>query len=61
MTTHAGSPGNRAVQAEATAHERVRHQRDLLRPLGWAVIAVVAATAMTTPPTPDLRGRPGAA
>jgi signal transduction histidine kinase len=46
------------VQAHAAAHERLRHQRDLLRPLGWAVIALVAATALTGPPTPDLRGGP---
>jgi signal transduction histidine kinase len=58
MSTDAGRPSNRAAQAEATAHERLRHQRDLLRPLGWAVIAVVTATAMTTPQTPDARGGP---
>ncbi|WP_343985909.1 hypothetical protein, partial [Terrabacter terrae] len=46
------------MQAHAAARERLRHQRDLLRPLGWAVIAVVAATAFTAPPTPGLRGGP---
>ncbi|MGO4360955.1 sensor histidine kinase [Terrabacter sp. RAF57] len=59
MTTRAGSPGGRTAQAHAAALERLRHQRDLLRPLGWAVIAVVAATALTTTPTPGLRGAPG--
>jgi signal transduction histidine kinase len=44
------------VQAHAAAHERLRRQRDLLRPLGWAVIAVVAATALTASPMPGLRG-----
>src|SRR5450631_1063162 len=59
MTTSGGSPSSRTVQARAAAHQRLRHQRELLRPLGWAVIAVVAATALTTPPTPGLRGTSG--
>jgi len=59
MTTIAGSPSSRTAQARAAADQRLRHQRELLRPLGWAVIAVVAATALTTPPTPGLRGTSG--
>ncbi|MGO4360037.1 histidine kinase, partial [Terrabacter sp. RAF57] len=59
MTTRAASAGGRTGQAHAAAHQRLRHQRDLLRPLGWAVIAVVAATALTTTPTPGLRGASG--
>ena len=59
MTTSGGSPSSRTVQARAAARQRLRHQRELLRPLGWAVIAVVAATALTTPPTPGLRGTSG--
>ena len=56
MTIRAGSPSSRAAHAEATARERLRRQRDLLRPLGWAVIAVVAATSLTTPQAPAPRG-----
>jgi hypothetical protein len=59
MTTSGGSPSGRTVQARAAARQRLRHQRELLRPLGWAVIAVVAATALTTPPTPGLGGASG--
>src|ERR1035438_5102599 len=59
MTTSGGSPSSGIVQARAAARQRLRHQRELLRPLGWAVIAVVAATALTTPPTPGLRGASG--
>ncbi len=59
MTASAGSPSSRTVQARAAAQRRLRHQRELLRPLGWAVIAVVAATALTTPPSPGLRGTSG--
>lgn len=56
MTTSGGPPSGRALQARADAHQRLHHQRELLRPLGWAVIAVVAASALTTAPTPGLRG-----
>jgi signal transduction histidine kinase len=59
MTTRAQFPGGRAAQARAAEHQRLRHQRDLLRPLGWAFIAVVAGVALTTVPTPGLRGTPG--
>ncbi len=59
MTIRAGTPGSRTVQARAAAHERLRHQRELLRPLGWAVIAVVAADVFTSAPTPGLRGTSG--
>lgn len=60
MTTRAGSPSSRAAHAEATARERLRRQRDLLRPLGWAVIAVVTATSLTTPQGLSPRGGPAA-
>lgn len=59
MTTRAQFPGDRTSRARAVEHQRLRHQRDLLRPLGWAVIAVVAGVAMTTAPTPGLRGARG--
>jgi signal transduction histidine kinase len=59
MTPPTGAPSNRTLRARGAAHQRLHHQRELLRPLGWAVIAVVAATALTTPPTPGLRGTSG--
>jgi signal transduction histidine kinase len=42
----------RVVEAQQRAEERLRRQRDLLRPLGWAVIAVVVASVMTQRPLP---------
>ncbi|WP_270889787.1 helix-turn-helix transcriptional regulator [Pedococcus sp. 5OH_020] len=42
----------RVAQAQERAEERLRHQRDLLRPLGWAVIAVVVAGVLTQQPGP---------
>jgi hypothetical protein len=44
----------RVAEAERRAEERLRRQRDLLRPLGWAVIAVVVVSVLTSGP---LRGR----
>ena len=38
------------------AEARLRRQRDLLRPLGWAVIAVVTATVVTQHPAPGVQG-----
>ena len=46
----------RIAEAHAVADSRIRRQRDLLRPLGWAVIAVVAATVVTQHPAPGVRG-----
>ena len=42
----------RVTEAQQRAEERLRHQRDVLRPLGWAVIAVVAASVITQRPLP---------
>ncbi|MGZ4531458.1 MAG: sensor histidine kinase [Mycobacteriaceae bacterium] len=42
----------RLVEAQQRAEERLRRQRDLLRPLGWAVIAVVVASVVTQRPGP---------
>ena len=42
----------RVAEAERRAAERLRRQRDLLRPLGWAVIGVVVASVLTQRPAP---------
>ncbi len=59
MTMQAENASSRTLQANAAAYQRLRHQRELLRPLGWAVIGVVVATAVTTTPAPGLRGASG--
>jgi signal transduction histidine kinase len=59
MTPGTDTPSGRIEQARAAADQRLRRQRELLRPLGWAVIGVVAATTLTTPPAPGLRGASG--
>ena len=59
MTTGTEEPSGRIARADAARRERLREQRALLRPLGWALIAVVAATTVTTSPAPGLRGVPG--
>jgi hypothetical protein len=40
----------RLVEAQQRAEERLRRQREVLRPLGWAVIAVVVASVVTQRP-----------
>jgi signal transduction histidine kinase len=47
----------RLAEARRRAAQRVRDQRDTLRPLGWAVIAVVATGAANGQPRPGLQGR----
>jgi signal transduction histidine kinase len=46
----------RVADARALARSRLQRQRGLLRPLGWAVILVVAATVSTQHPAPGVRG-----
>jgi signal transduction histidine kinase len=46
----------RVAEGHAVADSRLRRQRDLLRPLGWAVIAVVMATMLTEHPAPGVHG-----
>lgn len=46
----------RVTDALHRAEERLRHQRDLLRPLGWALIAVVVASVVTQQPAPGPKG-----
>jgi signal transduction histidine kinase len=47
----------RLAEARRRAAQRVRDQRDTLRPLGWVVIAVVATGAANGQPRPGLQGR----
>ena len=50
-TTSAGpTPSVRVTDAQRRAEARLRHQRDTLRPLGWALIAVVVASVATQHP-----------
>lgn len=58
MTPGSDTESARTAAAHSAARERLGRQRELLRPLGWAVVAVVAATALTTPPGLGLRGAP---
>lgn len=60
MSSDQAAASVRVAQAQERAEERLRHQRDLLRPLGWAVIAVVVAGALTQQPGPG-RGATGIA
>ena len=50
------SESRRVAEAHARAVERLRRQRGTLRPLGWAVIAVVAAGTIAGHPSPGLHG-----
>jgi len=52
-----GSESRRLAEARQRAAQRVRHQRDLLRPLGWAAILVVATGAESGQPRPGLQGK----
>jgi signal transduction histidine kinase len=54
-TTGAGSP--RLADAHERAERRLHRQRDMLRPLGWAVILVVVAGAAGGHPHPGLHGK----
>jgi len=49
--------GRRLVEARERAAQRVRRQRDTLRPLGWAAILVVAVGAVTASPHPAVHGK----
>jgi signal transduction histidine kinase len=46
----------RVIAARARAGERHDRQRQLLRPLGWAFIAVVAAASLQARPAPGISG-----
>lgn len=50
-------PGSRRLSgARSRAQARLKRQRDTLRPLGWAVMAVVAISTATGHPAPGMRG-----
>jgi signal transduction histidine kinase len=52
-----GGESRRLAAAREDAERRLRRQRDLLRPLGWAVILVVVAGAFGGAPHPGLHGK----
>jgi signal transduction histidine kinase len=52
-----GGESRRLAAAHERAERRLRRQRDLLRPLGWAVILVVVAGAFGGAPHPGLHGK----
>lgn len=56
-TAPLGSESQRLAAARESARQRVHRQRDTLRPLGWAMILVVAAGAAGATPAPGLHGR----
>jgi signal transduction histidine kinase len=47
----------RLAEARKRAEQRLRRQRDTLRPLGWAMVLVVAAGAFGSGPHPGLHGK----
>jgi len=52
-----GSESRRLAEARERAEQRLHRQRDTLRPLGWAVILVVATSAVGGHPHPGLHGK----
>ena len=52
-----GSDSGRVADARARAAQRLSRQRGALRPLGWAVIVVVAAGTLGGHPAPGLHGK----
>lgn len=52
----AAAPSDRVAAAHAAAGRRVAGQRAILRPLGWAVIALVVASTTGTEPPPAPEG-----
>jgi signal transduction histidine kinase len=52
-----GGDSRRLAEARERAAQRLRRQRDILRPLGLAVILVVATSTITGHPAPGLQGR----
>jgi signal transduction histidine kinase len=51
-----GDESQRVAEARAQAERRLGRQRGALRPLGWAVIAVVVASTVGAQPGPGLQG-----
>jgi signal transduction histidine kinase len=52
-----GGESRRIAAAQGRAAQRLRSQRDLLRPLGWTAIVVVATGAFGANPHPGLQGK----
>ena len=50
------SETDRVAAARLRAEQRLRRQRDTLRPVGWAVIAAVAISVISGSPAPALHG-----
>ena len=57
MPASSGSESARVAEARSRAGERLRRQRDTLRPLGLAAILAVAASTIGGDPGPGLHGR----
>ena len=55
--TATANESRRVAEARSRAWQRVRRQRDALRPLGWAVIVAVAAGAFGDHPAPAPHGK----
>ena len=51
-----GLASARVTAARARARERVDRQRQLLRPLGWVLIAIVVTAGLNSRPAPGLAG-----
>ena len=49
-------PSARVSAAHSRARERVDRQRQLLRPLGWVLIAIVVTAGLNSHPAPGLSG-----
>jgi signal transduction histidine kinase len=56
-TSRSEGESQRVSEARSRAEQRLRRQRGTLRPLGWAVIAVVAVGTLNARPAPALHGR----
>jgi signal transduction histidine kinase len=55
-----GCESQRLVEARSRAERRLTRQRGTLRPLGWAVMLVVAAGTLSGDPAPGLQGKAAA-
>jgi signal transduction histidine kinase len=56
MSLDQAAPTDRVAEAQRRADARLRQQRDTLRPLGWALVAVVVASTATQQPAPGVTG-----
>lgn len=57
LSANPGGESRRVADARSRAEHRLGHQRDILRPLGWAVILVVVASTVDAHPGPGLHGK----